>query len=253
MDTGFFLLAKVIGLGLMVETWGLAALGLAGWAVWRGHRRLALRVQAGLAVALLALELLPLGEALIAPLERPYPPRSVMTGVDGIILLGGFESATATQKWGTAQLNEGADRVIAAAALARANPAARILIAGTGPQVGPTGGIGGAVLLSLGIGADRILWDATSRNTAENARNSIALLGGPAQGRWVLVTSAFHMDRALRSFSTAGWPGLIAFPVDHRSGSGPGAIFWELGSRVDLLNTAIKEWVGRIGYRLTGR
>ncbi len=260
MDSAFFLLAKLIGFALQAETWIAAGLVVAFRAVWRGRRRLALRMLAGLLALLVTLSLLPVGEVMMARLEARYPPRPAPPQVDGIVVLGWFEDFRTSQKWGVAQLNYAAERLTAAAELALAHPQARVVMAGGTARLMPTRAagqplpaIGRDALTALGVAPDRILWDDQSRNTAENARNSVAILDGVPQGTWVLVTSAFHMDRALRSFAAAGWPDITPYPVDYRSGVLRGSFRWSLSAKIEPLNTAIKEYVGRIGYWLTGQ
>jgi uncharacterized SAM-binding protein YcdF (DUF218 family) len=70
---------------------------------------------------------------------------------------------------------------------------------------------------------------------------------------WVLVTSAFHMPRAMRSFEAAGWTGLVAYPVDYRTAGFTDDIGWNLTGNLLVLNTAIRETIGQLAYRLTGR
>lgn len=95
--------------------------------------------------------------------------------------------------------------------------------------------------------------EGQSRNTAENARLSLSL-ATPAPGEtWVLVTSAFHMPRAMRSFEVAGWPVLVAWPVDYRTARFGDGIGWNLTYNLTVLDTAFRELVGQLAYRLTGR
>ncbi len=44
-----------------------------------------------------------------------------------------------------------------------------------------------------------------ARNTRENALLAMALAQPQAGETWLLVTSAFHMPRAMGSFGPAGW------------------------------------------------
>lgn len=102
-----------------------------------------------------------------------------------------------------------------------------------------------------------------ARNTAENASLTRALLaaqgadgavdpdGGDAP--WILVTSAFHMPRAMASFKAAGWQDLTPWPTDFRGGVFRARIGWHPARNLDELNTAVKEWGGILAYRLTGR
>ena len=103
-----------------------------------------------------------------------------------------------------------------------------------------------------GIAPDRIVLEGAARNTAENAALTLAILGDPGEGPWLLVTSAFHMPRAVGAFCMAGWRGIIPYPVDYR-GLGGGDVGWDLAERLRTLNIAVKEWVGLAAYRATGR
>lgn len=58
------------------------------------------------------------------------------------------------------------------------------------------------ILVDLGIDADRIFTENQSRNTMENASNTVKLLPTGIRTPW-LVTSAYHMDRSLACFSKA--------------------------------------------------
>ena len=69
---------------------------------------------------------------------------------------------------------------------------------------------------SLGIPPARIIAEEQSRNTVENAVFSL-LLAMPQPGeRWLLVTSGYHMPRAMGIFRRAGFP-VEAYPVDWRT------------------------------------
>ena len=57
--------------------------------------------------------------------------------------------------------------------------------------------------------ADRLALERDSRNTAENARNALDLRDPNIPGAWILVTSAFHMPRAVETFCAAGWANLV--------------------------------------------
>ncbi|WP_412507450.1 hypothetical protein [Roseovarius sp. SYSU LYC5161] len=55
------------------------------------------------------------------------------------------------------------------------------------------------------------------------------------------------------SFVTAGWEAMTPYPVDYRTGRFSAGIGWNLAGNLEVLNIAIKEWVGRLAYRLAGR
>ena len=82
--------------------------------------------------------------------------------------------------------------------------------------------------MALGVAHDRITAEEQSRNTIENAVFS-RLLADPKPGeRWLLVTSAFHMPRAIAAFRAAGFP-IEAYPVDWRT-RGPIDVLQPFGS-----------------------
>lgn len=260
MDTAFFILSKLIGLALQVETWLVIGM-VATLAAGRFARPRLARWSSGATVsALLVIGIFPIGDILLRPLEAEFPPRAAPEQIDGIVVLGGVEDQRATAAWGEPQLNEAAERLTAAAALAIAHPEARLVFSGGSGRLRNTvlgqpdiPSVAVEFLMSLGIDTDRIIWEDQSRNTAENARFSYKV-GAPASGEtWVLVTSAFHMGRALASFEAAGWREFIPHPVDYRTGSFIDGIGWNLAGNLEVLNIAIKEWVGRLAYRLTDR
>jgi uncharacterized SAM-binding protein YcdF (DUF218 family) len=104
-----------------------------------------------------------------------------------------------------------------------------------------------------GLDPTRLILEGKSRNTAENASLSL-LIANPQPGeKWVLVTSASHMPRAMRSFKAAGWPILIPYPVDYRSNSLSSGLGWNLLRNAQILNLAAKEYSGQLIYALAGR
>ena len=75
----------------------------------------------------------------------------------------------------------------------------------------------------------------------------------PSSG-WLLVTSAFHMPRAIGVFEKAGFD-VVADPVAYRT-LGPGNGWqWDLdpGSGFRIFETAVHEWIGLAVYRATRR
>ena len=99
----------------------------------------------------------------------------------------------------------------------------------------------------------RLIIERHSRNTAENARLSFDLIQPEAAQSWVLITSAFHMPRAMRSFETAGWQNVTAYPVDYRTASFEDHTGWNFERNLSNLNILIRELVGQLAYRLTLR
>ena len=145
--------------------------------------------------------------------------------------------------WGQMQLNEGGDRYAAGVALAQRFSDAQLLFTGgsgalrdlTGAAVSEAS-VAERFFLNQGIDRDRLLLEGLSRNTAENARLSLALANPTPDETWVLVTSAFHMPRAIQSFELAGWGDLVPWPVDYRTSKFTDDIGWDLTRNLEVLN-----------------
>jgi uncharacterized SAM-binding protein YcdF (DUF218 family) len=151
-----------------------------------------------------------------------------------------------------------ADRIIAAAALAREYPNARVVFSGGSPNLisndAKEADYAGAIFESLGIAKSRLIMERRSRNTIENAEFSKALVAPQAGERWLLVTSAYHMPRSVGLFRKAGFA-VEPYPVDWRIG-GRQSLFAFTNIAVDGLartDLAMREWMGLIAYRATGK
>ncbi len=72
--------------------------------------------------------------------------------------------------------------------------------------------------------------------------------------RWLLVTSAWHMPRAVGVFRKVGFE-VTAYPVDYRTGGGRQRRepFTSVSDGLRRLDVATKEWAGLIGYYLSDR
>lgn len=221
---------------------------------------MALRLSVSAFAALLTLSLLPLGDLLQQPLEANYRVDPALSRVDGIIVLGGGEDARISEFWGQLQLNEAGDRYTAALALARQFPEAQLLFAGGRGALRDLAGGGsveaemaGAFFLGQGVASGRLLLEGKARKTADNARLGRALAAPGPGDVGVLVTSASHMPRAMRSCAAADWVGLVAYQMDYRTGSFWDRTSWDLVGPLDILNAAIWAQVGQLAYRVAGR
>jgi uncharacterized SAM-binding protein YcdF (DUF218 family) len=93
-----------------------------------------------------------------------------------------------------------------------------------------------------------------SRNTFENALYSRDLIKPNANERWLLVTAALHMPRAIGCFRRVGFK-VEDYPIQYTTGdrSRLQTAFALRASALARLDAAMKEWIGLVVYRLTGK
>ncbi len=240
----FFPLSKILGFfaipSNLVVSIGMLGLLLLPTRFARAGRALAFASLIVLAI----LGLSPIGNALIIPLEERFPRWDATRGApDGIIVLGGAISPDVSSARDEVALNY---------------PDARIVFSGgSGALIydeGAEAPLALRLLESLGIPRARITLEDRSRNTVENAVLSKAIAQPKPGERWLLVTSAHHLPRAVGVFRKAGFP-VEAYPVDWRTRGAEDALrpFASVGDGLRRSDTAVREWVGLAVYWLTGR
>jgi uncharacterized SAM-binding protein YcdF (DUF218 family) len=255
-----FLIGKALWF-LLTPSNSLTLLALCGTVVSLAARRA--RKAAWIAlfgiIGLLLCGLSPLGYWLATPLESRFPaPRPLPQEIAGFIVLGGGLRIYDTTHADALSVNDAGDRLIALGDLARRYPAAKIVFSGGAGDVfgeeEPEADLVRRYAGTLGVDPARLIVEDRSRTTYENALFTRALVE-PGEGEiWLLVTSAWHMPRAVGAFRQAGFK-VTAYPVDFRS-PGPRFVwrgFEEVARGLRLADLAAKEWVGLLAYRLMGR
>jgi uncharacterized SAM-binding protein YcdF (DUF218 family) len=254
----FFILSKTIAFLLLPSNF-LVVLGLVGLALMCTRWR---RPGKWLAVAsivlLLVIGFLPVGQGLMYVLDNRFPAWDPSRGApDGIVVLGGAIAPEISRERGAPQLNGSAERVTVIASLARDYPNARIVYTGGDASLLQDEGIEADYLYplldSFGVPRNRVMLETRARNTYENALFTKELVKPQPGERWLLVTSAEHMARAIGSFRRVGFS-VEPYPVDWRTRP---RLRLSLSGRFSggLASTdhAVHEWLGLIAYRLTGR
>jgi uncharacterized SAM-binding protein YcdF (DUF218 family) len=252
----YFLLSKTIGF-FAIPTNVIACVALVGLAL------AILRRPAGKIISLLALVtfliagLSPLGNMLLTPLEQRFPGMKYPDEpLGGIIILGGSYDTQIRSYLSTITLGEDTEPMVIVASLARRYPNAKIVFSGGSDTLTPgpsEAAVARQLFVSFGIDSNRILIEDQSRNTEENARFTLRTIDPAPQSKWILVTSAYHMPRAIGTFRQAGF-NVIAFPAGWRTHGWrdffrPEPSVTENLRRVDI---ATREWVGLIIYKLLG-
>jgi uncharacterized SAM-binding protein YcdF (DUF218 family) len=202
----------------------------------------------------------PLGSLVTRSLEDRFPqPDLSKADPVGIIVLGGAIDANIGFARHDIHLSDGAERLTTAAILARQFPKADLIYTGGsnsifGASRGSEAEDAKRLWVGLGIAPERIKLEDKSRNTYENAVFTRDLLHpGPGQ-RYLLVTSAFHMPRSVGLFRKADFD-VIPVPVDYQTLGNAADLKprMEIGEGLHLFNLGVRDWLGLIAYRLTGK
>jgi uncharacterized SAM-binding protein YcdF (DUF218 family) len=255
----FFYLAKILWF-FAVPSNLLASLTLAAFvAIACGWRRLGLRVGATASALLLLIGFGPIGLWALMPLEARFSVlRDPDRPVAGVIVLGGAVNTALTMSRDQLTTGEAGERILALADLARRHRDAKLVFSG-GSDVLASNGLPEADLVAryagtLGIAPGRLILESRSRTTWENAAETSRIVT-PAPGEtWLLVTSAWHMPRAVGVFRKAGLP-VTAYPVDFLTRGRDDLFTTHITITPGLarLDLAAKEWVGLLFYWLSGR
>src|SRR6478735_4019265 len=242
--TAMFLLKKLIGALLtpLVFASILVTIGCL-FRAFRRRRAAATFVFVGVGVVYLS-SLDPVGRALLAPLERRYPPLAPSTDLSNVryvVVLGSSYEPHDSVPVTAALDYAGLTRIVEGVRLAKRLDAARLVVSGGG-RTGSA--IGYAELAhDLGISSDAIVVNDTPLDTGEEAKQSARLVGAEP---FLLVTSANHMPRAVRLFERAGAHPIPA-PPGQRANSSARLGWASLLPDVDGLRdtqTALHEYLG---------
>ena len=253
----FFFLSKTASL-LLVPSNLLLLMAVVGLALlftrFQRVARLILLVSLALFVIV---GFLPIGVVLERALENRFPRWDPARGPpDGIVVLGSAINPLISRARGETALNASAERVTVIAELAREYPKARIVYSSGNASI--FGGPAEAdyvlpLLESFGVPAARVTLERRSRNTYENALFSKALVKPKPGERWLLVTSAEHMPRAIGCFRRVGFP-VEAYPVDWNTlPRWKFALSETFAHGLGSTDDAVHEWLGLIVYWLSGR
>ncbi|HEU4412596.1 MAG TPA: YdcF family protein, partial [Polyangiaceae bacterium] len=249
----FYLLSKTLDVVLEPLAWALA-LGALGARRLRGPPAHA----AWASLALLYAFSVPavadlLWRALEAGTASTY--RREGEPYDAAILLGGPADNNARDLPEAFAYNENVERVHATFELLRSGRA-RAAVVSSGP-IEPAGRAPSEAHLLAeqlerwGVAPERLVVEPRSRNTAENARETAALVRARGFRRLVLVTSAYHMPRALGCFRAVGLE-VDALPVDSRAPVDLGRSPLPRADSLARSTTALREFAGRLIYRARG-
>jgi len=201
----------------------------------------------------------PVGNALMGRMERVYPPARLVNVPTSkcLIVLGGAVDPIAPPRE-EVEMNEAADRVRWAAWLYNVAKVQTIIVSGGKQPWSPYEDSEAmairTLLLEWRVPKRMIVLEEKSRNTRENAVNTIDMLKHMDCGTPLLVTSAAHMKRAVGAFSVLGQK-VNPVPVDIRAIESRDFMWIDLLPTADALKMstdAVREWIGQKVYGMRG-
>jgi uncharacterized SAM-binding protein YcdF (DUF218 family) len=219
----------------------------------RGKKRAAWILSAADALAIYILSTCAFSNMLVVPLENRYAPLTAKADAIAVVVLGGGFNDASPEHGNAGDLTPASEkRAIYGLELANRYSLPLIFTGGKGfssKKEGSEAEAAGRLWLSLGVDRNRITLETESKDTKGNASKVAALIG---KGPFILVTSAFHMPRAMSAFEKAGIS-VIAAPTDYQGKRSP--ILWSDlmpdSAQLSLSRLALHEYLGMIYYNLT--
>ncbi|MGL5891120.1 MAG: YdcF family protein [Bacteroidia bacterium] len=249
----FFILSKVFAFLLMPFTWAMLLLL---WAILSKKPVVKRRaLLAGILVLYLFSNRFVL-DSVMRAWEIPATPEPAAGTYDAIIVLGG------TRAWDEqldrVQFTRGGDRLFQGLQLMRKGVAPKLIFTGGSGSLRNQDKLEANWINSwlnrAGLNDSNIVFENKSRNTHENAAFTKPLLGS-GNGRYLLVTSAFHMRRSVACFAHEGIK-VVPYSADRYSGGPPRyQLDYLLLPESDVMqgwNQLMHEWVGCISYSISG-
>ena len=152
-------------------------------------------------------------DLLLRPLENAYSTPEKAEGDVIVVLSGGARGSWSAFSAGEALSTSTLERA-SVAALLQKKTGLPVLISGGRPfTLEPEASSAANYLLERGVPLKSILTESDSRDTLENAKYSRKICADNGFKRVILLTSAYHMPRALYAFRKAGFENVVPFPV----------------------------------------
>lgn len=243
-------LAKAVGL-LLMPPGLLIVVGIAALLLFGRYPRVSRYLAVGVLAAAYLLSITPVANSLLATLEERYPPlERIPPEAEAIVVLSGGQIPGSPEYPGPWLGDSSLQRAHYAARLARGNDLPVYTTGGTPLDRGVPMGRTMARVLSghLGIAPERIVEETAARNTAEHVPLLKPLLKG--RRRVVLVTTAWHMPRAMATFRAGGLAPVPA-PTDYHGGYGRAFHWLDLVPSAGALHTSsdtFHEYLGLAYY-----
>ncbi len=250
-----FLFKKIISPLLLPFTLCLALLIIGIVLVWFQRKGRSGKILLTIGVLLLALlSYNVVAGKLIMPLECKYPPiqRTEADGARWIVILGGGAEADGRFPATSLLTDDSLSRLVEGIRLHRELPGSKLLLSG-GPALAsaPEAKTMAEAATELGVNHRDLVMESSSRDTEEQAEKIRDIVG---KNRFILVTSAYHMPRAMALFQKAQMHPIAApaRPCITNQKLSP-RDFYPNPRALEKSETAVHEYLGILWAKLRGR
>ena len=209
-------------------------------------------------IYILLISILPIGKLGIYFLEREFHTRiEYPDKIDGILILSGATKPYLSNEYNSIEINASAERLIESVFLIRKHQKAKIIFSGGSGALKFSklthAKVAKKFFEKMNVDNGQIIYENKSRNTYENIIFSKKIAMPNKNESWLLVTSAFHMKRAILIAKKQNWK-FIPYPVDFNQ---PKKISLkpsiDMFSNLSTLQVAFHEWLGLFSYYILGR
>jgi uncharacterized SAM-binding protein YcdF (DUF218 family) len=252
-----FLLKKIAGLILSPLTVCIVLLvsGLFLLLFTRRQRTGKFTVALGV-VFLLLMSYDALPDRALGTLEHRYPPLKKIdpiSDVKWIVVLGGGHITDPNLPVASRLSGESLSKLVEGVVIHRSLPECRLLLCGGSvfdPE--PESKTMAGLAIDLGINNNNIIEESASLDTEEQAVLIKKIVG---KGKFILVTSAFHMPRAMALFQKQGMhpiPAPTGYRVKNRNEVDP-CMFFPDSRGIEKMEFAVHEYLGMLWAKFRGR
>ena len=207
---------------------------------------------------ILMISVFPLGNFLLFQLEKKFHNVDPVTvKIDGILILGGASNPYLSSIHKQLIFNNSSERLIESIKLIKKYKDAKVVFSGGLGDINypnlDHAKVAKDLFDSMEINTTEIIFENKSKNTYENIIFSKKIANIKKNEKWLLVTSAFHMNRAMLIANKHGL-NLIPYPVDFRlSKNFNFKPTLRLIGNLKSLDMSLREWTGLFAYYLMGR
>ena len=191
-------------------------------------------------------------------LEKNYHVKiNLPDDIDGIIILSGATNPFLSKEYNQISLNDSVERLTESVKLIKKYPNVKVIFSGGSGSIKypdlSHSTVAKKFYEDINIDTNKIYFEEKSRNTYENILFAKNIFNTKNNEKWILVTSAFHLTRALRVGEKLNL-NFIPYATDYKL---PKKFDWKPSLNffynISNFHFSSHEWAGLIVYYLMGR